>query len=242
MSTDFQSLWSIPELKVEERPAPAGEVYTFPDSQPPELSLVQDGADEDTEAPAEEPLSESVEALIAAAREEALSEGLAQGREEAQAEAQAHLEGELLPELEAARARIAELESLLQGLSLAGTQEREQLSEQATRICVDLSRRVLGDTLLYSPETLSQLVTRCLSRFPSDSGLQVLVPPGREEQVRADLGSLDVEVVADPSIQGGCRVRNEGAEIDQRLSTLMAGLDGILEGLVPAADAERVSS
>jgi hypothetical protein len=166
------------------------------------------------------PGGEALQAAFDRAAEEGHAEGLRRAAEDFRRESER---------------RVADAVDLLRDLARAGAQHREALQAEAVPVVVAAITQVFGE-LGRAPEYALAAVRHVLDRSPRHRRLCLRVAPRhaafiREALAREDIGltSEDLDVLADTTIAGGCRVDSEAGGIDATLTTQLACLLELLQ-------------
>jgi flagellar biosynthesis/type III secretory pathway protein FliH len=149
--------------------------------------------------------------------EELLDAARAEGAEQARAEAEA--------ELAAMRAKLDTLGPALDQLAALRTTALREAASQIGDIVLQLTRRIVGDSLAANPEALPSLVSSSLSQLPDEDDVTIRVAPDDVNAVRDALDDrFEDSVLGDASITAGCRIETRHASID---ATLEAALEAV---------------
>jgi type III secretion protein L len=177
--------------------------------------------------------------IIRAAQQDALRES-----EELIAAARARAK-QVLDEAAAAADRLRE-RALAEGrrealrlLAAIERQRQEHLTKaepQLIELALRIAEKILGAQLALQPESVRDVVARCMQEARGSSTLTVRVNPADLALLEQDLAALraaaetdQVSLEGDPSLRrGGCIIETPGGQIDGRID---AQLDAIREGL-----------
>lgn len=151
---------------------------------------------------------------LAVERETAFEAGKAVGLAEAQVR---------IDELEA---QIVAARALWQQVDTVRHTALDQAADDVTAMVVALARKVIGDSLALHPDAVSGIVKGAIDRLPQEDELVIRVPADAVERVRAVIPERHrPQVVADPSISGGCIVETRFVSIEGSLETAMQGIE-----------------
>ncbi len=149
-----------------------------------------------------------------------------QAREEASGAAEEAVRAELDEAIQALRDVTRNLE---QGLVDRERLESEVLlgaSEDVATLVLELSRRVVGETLALHPRALRNLVTAAMERLPGEGPVKVHVPPEDLHVLQAHLeGEQNVIWVPDAELRNGCRVETELGRVEASLDAAFSALE-----------------
>ena len=166
------------------------------------------------------PAADAIQAAFERAAEEGRAEGLRRAAEEFRRENER---------------RLADAAELLRDLARSGAQHREALEAEAVPVVVAAITQVFGE-LGRADEYALAAVRHVLERSLRHRRLCLRVAPRnaafiREALAREDIGitSEDLDVLADTTIAGGCRVDSDAGGIDATLATQLACLLELLQ-------------
>jgi flagellar biosynthesis/type III secretory pathway protein FliH len=126
------------------------------------------------------------------------------------------------PEILALRAQVEVLPELLDGLARARRAALAQASADVAQIVVEVTRKVLGDTMLLHPDALAGLVQRAIDRLPEEDEVWIRVPPAAVDRVVATVPERHRDRVRpDPALTTGCVVETRHVAIDASLEAAM---------------------
>lgn len=206
----------------EARPAPAAAAPAVTPVGPPPGQDEPAHGDTHGEPPARDamPAAEAMQAAFERAVEEGRAEGLRAAAEEFRRENER---------------RLADAAELLRDLARAGAQHRDALQAEAIPVVVAAITQVFGE-LGRAEDYALAAVRHVLERSPRHRRLCLRVAPRhaafiREALAREDIGFTldDLDIVADTTITGGCRVDSEAGGIDATLATQLACLLELLQ-------------
>jgi flagellar assembly protein FliH len=141
---------------------------------------------------------------------------------------------ELQGQIDALKARVAQLDSVLSLLSRPLEELDAQVEQQLTLLAVTVAKQVLRRELKTDPEQIIAVIRESVARLPVASrDIRVQLHPEDAAVVRENLSSPASDrawtIVEDPSLsRGGCLVRTDTSQIDARL-------DSRLNAIVSAA-------
>jgi len=152
---------------------------------------------------------------------------LAEARQQAAAETEEALQEEL-------GERIASLEEVVERLEQGVIEGRDAAreailgaSEDVATLVLELSRRVVGETLAVHPRALRKLVIDAMDRLPGDGPVKVRVRPEDLHVLQAHLTDRpNVTWIPDPELTSGCRVETDLGQVEASLEAAFAALEG----------------
>lgn len=156
-----------------------------------------------------------------------IEEARAEGRVEAQAEAEA-----ALAEMQAT---VDALAPALDELATLRTATLRRAADDVAALVLQISRKVIGDSLAVHPDALAGVVHGALEHLPEADEVRICVAPDDVPRVRDAVAErYEDHVHGDATITAGCRVEARHARVD-------ATLDAALEGVAAAIDQWRES-
>ena len=163
-------------------------------------------------------LAEGVAATAGAVPEVTVEELVEAARAEGAAEARAEAEAELAQ----MRSRVEALEPAMDQLAELRSTAIRTAAEQIGTIVLQLTRRIVGDSLAVNPDALPTLVAHSRSQLPDDDEVVIRVAPDDVGAVRDALDDrFEDAVLGDPKITAGCRIETRHAAIDATLDAAL---------------------
>jgi flagellar biosynthesis/type III secretory pathway protein FliH len=162
----------------------------------------------------EEPEQEEPELDIDALRQEAYDLGVQDVREE------------LEPQIRQLEEQLSIVQPLIHQLLTMRREAVEMAAKDVAAIVLQVSRRVVGDSLAYNPEALPVLVENAISQMPEEDQITIKVAPDDVECIQDAVGEAYKDrVQASNEIEAGCLVETQFASIDSSLEAVLAGLE-----------------
>jgi type III secretion protein L len=105
-------------------------------------------------------------------------------------------------------------------------------------VAVRIARKIIGEELKSSPETILSIARECLRKAGREQFLKIRLAAADLEQVRARVNGWKdtvapgktIELVSDPLVQpGGCIVESEYSVIDAQLDTQIRCMEAMLQ-------------
>ena len=128
-------------------------------------------------------------------------------------------------EAEAREAARAGLAAAMVGVETARREAIEEVRASVAELALALARRIVADALADDPSRIEALVQDALSRVRRASRTRVRVHPDGAGR----LGALDVEVIADETLEpGDCVVESDLGDVDARIETRLDALERAL--------------
>ncbi|MEW6433336.1 MAG: FliH/SctL family protein [Myxococcota bacterium] len=136
------------------------------------------------------------------------------------------------------------LEAAIERLRLEAARLADQARADALEIGFQVARRILEQELSANPEALFSLVRSAVRRLGDARHLVIRLHPADAERIdapegrqRVGLSLMQVEVVADPTLEpGDCVVESEQAAVDGRVKTRLEELRRAAERALEEGD------
>jgi len=141
---------------------------------------------------------------------------------------------ELQGQIDALKARVAQLDSILGMLSRPLEELDSEVEQQLTRLAITVGKQILRRELKTDPAQVIAVIRESVARLPAAArDIRVQLHPEDAAIVREYLSAPNSDrawtIVEDPSMsRGGCLVRTDSSQVDARL-------DSRLNAIVSAA-------
>jgi flagellar assembly protein FliH len=132
---------------------------------------------------------------------------------------------ELQSQIDAMKARVAQLDSILKTLARPLEELDTEVEKQLTLLAVTVGKQVLRRELKTDPAQIIGVIRESVARLPAAArDIRVQLHPEDAAVVRENLSSPASDrawsIVEDPSMsRGGCLVRTDSSQIDARLDS-----------------------
>lgn len=146
-------------------------------------------------------------------------------RTDAAEQARAALLAEQDGEGERVKGLVAELERLVEERQWLRKEVIGDAAEDVAGLILELSRRVVGETLAVHPRSLQHLVREAMAALPGDEPVRVRVRPEDLPILEAHLDSRrPITWVPDPELRSGVVVQTDLGQVEASLETAFAAL------------------
>lgn len=167
------------------------------------------------------PAAEGTPLDLDAERSAAFEEGRRAGREERE------------PEVLILTEQVRQVGVLIDELARARRTALGEAAADVAQIVVEVTRKVLHDTLVLHPDALPGLVLRAIERLPEEDEVWIRVPPSAVERVSSMVPERHRDRVrGDPDLTTGCIVETRHVAIDASLDATMDAIAQVAQAWV----------